>query len=78
MLSRDPHPHALDQASLQHALCAIAHAPLQTQPSRVMACRQMPQGFTFLKAFTLKWWVLGASRSSGCKEERPRGQSGEY
>lgn len=36
-----------------------------------MACRQMPQGFTFLKAFTLKWWVLGASRSSGCRKKGP-------
>lgn len=41
-------------------------SPLQVQPSRVMTCRQMPQGFTFLKVFTLKWWLLGASRSSGC------------
>lgn len=55
----------------RHALGPINHAPLQTQPSRVMACRQMPQGFTFLKAFTLKWWVLGASRSSGCRKKGP-------
>lgn len=55
----------------QHALGLTNHAPLQIQPSRVMACRQMPQGFTFLKAFTLKWWVLGASRSSGCRKKGP-------
>ena len=30
-------------------------SPLQVQPSRVMTCRQIPQGFTFLKVFTLKW-----------------------
>lgn len=55
----------------QHALGPISHEPLQMQPSRVMAWRQMPQGFTFLKAFTLKWWVLGASRSSGCRKRSP-------
>lgn len=59
------------QQQEQHALGPINHAPLQTQPSRVMACRQIPQGFTFLKAFTLKWWVLGASRSSGYGKKGP-------
>lgn len=66
-----PAPIRWIQQQQQHALGPIGHEPLQTQPSRVMAWRQMPQGFTFLKAFTLKWWVLGASRSSGCRKRSP-------
>lgn len=72
MPSRGPHlPQARPVQQEQHALGPISHVPLQMQPSRVMACRQMAQGFTFLKAFTLKWWALGASRSSGCRKRGP-------
>lgn len=43
------------QENMLPSSCPISYSPLQVQPSRVMTCRQIPQGFTFLKVFTLKW-----------------------
>lgn len=45
------HSHG-DSLPTPHGL--TRYSPLQVQPSRVMTCRQIPQGFTFLKVFTLK------------------------
>lgn len=62
---------ARNRAAL-HACCPLGHArgrpprsPRQVLPWRVMACRQIPHAFTFLKLVILKACAGGASRSWG-------------
>lgn len=50
---------------LSHARARAPGSPRQVLPWRVMACRQIPHAFTFLKLVILKECAGGASRSWG-------------
>lgn len=50
---------------LSHARARGPGSPRQVLPWRVMACRQIPHAFTFLKLVILKECAGGASRSWG-------------
>lgn len=79
---------ARNRAAL-HACCPLGHArgrpprsPRQVLPWRVMACRQIPHAFTFLKLVILKACAGGASRSWGWgghtgTRQRGRGEHGD-